>query len=143
MSNLQPVANAAWGGRAVDGSRPEPEPETPPARGVSLSDFASILTLILGTVAGHPFPEGPTFGLPCPTTIATFGILLWATRRVPGWLLVIPAVWSIIGTGAAVRFGVPEDYGLLVAGVVGTVLVLLKNRKVERAKVLTPSVATA
>lgn len=84
---------------------------------------------IWGALAGHPFPDGPTFGLPCPTTIVTFGVLLWTTRRVPGWVVAIPAIWSLIGTWAAIRLQVPEDYGLLVAGVVGTVMIVLKGRK--------------
>ena len=93
--------------------------------------YALVLYPIFGAMAGHAFPDGPTFGLPCPTTIATFGVLLWATNRVPVWLLVVPALWSLIGTGAALQFGIPEDYGLLVAGVLGTVLVLVKNRRVR------------
>lgn len=91
--------------------------------------YALVLYPILGVVAGHGYPDGPTFGLPCPTTIVTFGALLWATRRVPAWLLAIPAVWSLIGASAAVQFGIREDYGLLVAGVVGTIMVLVKNRR--------------
>jgi len=75
------------------------------------------------------YPNGPTFGLPCPTTIATFGLLLWVRGRVPGWLFVIPAVWSIVGSSAAFRFGILEDYGLLAAGVVGTVAIARKNRQ--------------
>lgn len=94
--------------------------------------YALVAYPLLGALAGHGFPDGPTFGLPCPTTIATFGVLLWATRRVPGWLVAIPAIWSLIGTGAAVQFGIPEDYGLLLAGVAGTGLVLLKNRRLRR-----------
>jgi hypothetical protein len=54
---------------------------------------------------------------------------LWTTKPVPGHLLIIPFLWSIIGTGAAVNLGVPQDYGLVVAGVLGTVLILLQNRK--------------
>lgn len=90
--------------------------------------FALVAYPLLGALAGHGYPDGPTFGLPCPSTIVTLGLLLWATRPVPLWLLVIPALWSLIGTGAAVRFGIPEDYGLLLAGLLGTVLILLKNR---------------
>ena len=91
--------------------------------------YALVLYPVLGALAGHGYPEGPTFGLPCPTTIVTFGALLWATRRVPGWLLVVPALWSLIGASAAFQFGIREDYGLLVAGVVGTIMVLVKNRR--------------
>jgi hypothetical protein len=101
--------------------------------------YALVAYPILGGLAGHGFPDGPTFGLPCPTTIATFGVLLWAVRRVPGWLVAIPAIWSLIGTGAALQFGIPEDYGLLVAGVVGTVLVLLKNRRLARLAASAPA----
>ena len=91
--------------------------------------YALILYPVLGAAGGHGYPDGPTFGLPCPTTIVTFGVLLWASRRVPVWLVVIPALWSLVGASAAFQFGIPEDYGLLVVGVVGTVMVLVKNRR--------------
>lgn len=91
--------------------------------------YALLLYPLFGAMAGHAYPDGPTFGLPCPTTIATFGLLLWATRPVPLWVLPVPLVWSLIGTSAAFQFGVTEDYGLLVAGVVGTIMVWVKNRR--------------
>lgn len=99
--------------------------------GAAFMAYALVLYPILGALAGHPYPHSPTFGLPCPTTIVTFGLLLWATRRVPLWVLAVPAIWSLIGTGAALRFGIPEDYGLLVAGVVGTIMIVLKNRRLR------------
>jgi hypothetical protein len=69
------------------------------------------------------------FGVaPCPTTIFTFGLLLWANKPVPVYILVIPLIWSIIGTMAAVSLQVPQDYGLGIAGIVGTVLVIMRNR---------------
>lgn len=91
--------------------------------------YALIFYPIIGTLAGHGYPNGPTFGLPCPTTIATFGFLLWVRGRVPWWLLVIPAAWSLLGFSAAFQLGMAEDYGLLVAGLVGTLAVLRKNRR--------------
>ena len=97
--------------------------------GAALVAYALIVYPIIGALAGHGYPNGPTFGLPCPTTIATFGLLLWVRGRVPGWLFVIPAVWSIVGSSAAFRFGILEDYGLLAAGVVGTVAIARKNRQ--------------
>ncbi|MCF7805352.1 MAG: DUF6064 family protein [Candidatus Marinimicrobia bacterium] len=93
--------------------------------------YALIIYPVLGTVLGHPYPELPTFGLPCPTTIFTFGILLTAIRRVPVHLLIIPGIWSLIGFGAALNFGIYEDIGLLVAGIVGTLTVILRNRNLR------------
>jgi len=88
---------------------------------------------ILGIVSGHGLLDGPLFGVaPCPTTIFTFGILLWATAKVPWYTLVIPLLWSLVGFSAAVNLGVPQDYGLVVAGVLGTVLLVIPRRKRDR-----------
>ncbi len=95
--------------------------------GVVLIAYALVLYPVVGALAGHAYPNGPTFGLPCPTTIVTFGLLLWTDRRVPVWLLVIPALWSVVGFTAALLFGIVEDVGLLAAGVVGTSLILFRN----------------
>jgi hypothetical protein len=54
-----------------------------------------------GTFLGHTYPYSPTFGLPCPTTIFTFGILLFTNKKMPPHLLIIPLLWSIIGFTAA------------------------------------------
>lgn len=91
---------------------------------------------VLGYILGHVFPASPTFGAPCPTTILTFGILLWA-RDVPRYLLIIPALWSLIGSSAAFSLGVREDFGLLVAGLVGTwVLWVPAKPQVRRGSVV-------
>lgn len=95
--------------------------------------YGLVVYPILGALAGHGYPQGPTFGLPCPTTIATFGLLLWSVRRVPWWVMVVPTVWALIGTSAAFQFGMPEDYGLFVAGVGGIAMIALKNRRLARS----------
>jgi hypothetical protein len=91
--------------------------------------YAMIIYPVIGMVAGHGYPRLPTFGLPCPTTIFTFGLFLMADKKFPLPLLVIPLIWSMIGFFAALSLGITEDYMLLVAGVVGTVLIIMKNRK--------------
>ena len=91
--------------------------------------YAMIIYPVIGTAAGHGYPRLPTFGLPCPTTIFTFGIFLLSDKKFPLPLLVIPLIWSMIGFFAALSLGITEDYMLLVAGVVGTVLIIMKNRK--------------
>jgi hypothetical protein len=57
----------------------------------------------------------PAFGVPCPTTIFTAGVLMLAMRR--SWRLsIIPVMWSVIGGSAANLFGVRADYALPIAG---------------------------
>ena len=94
--------------------------------------YAMVVYPLLGIRFGHSYPRAPLFGVaPCPTTIFTFGLLLWATKSVPAYLLIIPLLWSIVGVSAAVHLRVPQDYGLVVAGVLGTALILIQNRKAK------------
>jgi hypothetical protein len=90
--------------------------------------YALIIYPGLGYFFGHVYPKNPTFGLPCPTTIFTFGILLWTDKKIPKYVLAIPLIWSIIGFGAAVSLGVREDYGLLIAGLLGSILIIIRDR---------------
>ena len=91
--------------------------------------YALLIYPILGILFGHTYPDNPTFGLPCPTTIFTFGILLWAIKRVPIYFVIIPFLWSIIGLSAAINIRVYEDFGLIVAGVIGLILLIINNKK--------------
>jgi len=97
--------------------------------GALLMTFALIIYPLLGYVFGHFYPTSPTFGLPCPTTIFTFGILIWFDRKMPLSILIIPFIWSIIGFFAALQLGVLEDTGLLVAGISGTLMITLRSKK--------------
>ena len=91
--------------------------------------YALVIYPILGAQLGHGYPQAPMFGVaPCPTTIFTFGLLLWTGGRVPGWLLLLPTLWAVVGFTAAFTLGIIEDIGLLVAGLVGTGLLLYLNR---------------
>lgn len=83
----------------------------------------------IGRALGHSYPAAPTFGLPCPTTIFTFGLLLWAQPRVPLSVLVIPTAWAVIGSIAAVQLGVGEDAGLAVSAAVAIPLLVRHGRK--------------
>jgi hypothetical protein len=101
--------------------------------GVVFIVYAMVIYPILGIVSGHSLLDGPLFGVaPCPTTIFTFGVLLWAIAKVPWYTLIIPLLWSLVGFSAAVNLGVPQDYGLVVAGVLGTVLLVILRRKRDR-----------
>ncbi len=103
-----------------------------PTLGLLLIAYAAILYSMLGYLGGHGYPEAPLFGVaPCPTTIFTFGMLMLADRRMPRSLLVVPIAWSLIGGSAALLLHVPEDTGLLVAGLLGVPL-LFRQRSSRR-----------
>lgn len=97
--------------------------------GIVLILFALIIYPILGYFLGHVYPSSPTFGLPCPTTILTFGVLLLNDKKCPVALLIIPFLWSVIGFTAAFNLGIWEDTGLLIAGLLTITLLLIKNKK--------------
>jgi hypothetical protein len=83
-----------------------------------LITYSLLVYPVIGHMLGHHYPRSPTFGVPCPTLIFTFGMLLWASKPVPRHLLVIPAVWSVVGSSAAILLEMREDYGLLPAAIV-------------------------
>lgn len=95
--------------------------------GIVLILYSLIVYPLLGSYFGHTYPHSPTFGLPCPTTIFTLGILLLAEKKFPRLLLLIPVIWSIVGFTAAILLGVFEDTGLPVASVLTVALLALKK----------------
>ncbi len=97
--------------------------------GALLISYALFIYPFLGYAFGHLYPASPTFGLPCPTTIFTFGILMWFDKKIPLSILIIPFIWSIIGFFAALQLGIREDTGLLIAGILGITMIALRNGK--------------
>jgi len=92
--------------------------------------YALAVYPLLGLLMGHAYPRTPMFGVtPCPVVIFTYGLLLWTDQRVPKYALVIPFLWSLQGLNAALSFGMVEDYGLLVAGLLGTALLVWRDRR--------------
>jgi hypothetical protein len=101
--------------------------------GIILITFALVIYPVLGYFLGHQYPSSPTFGLPCPTTIFTFGFLLMNTKKTPTVILIVPLLWSAIGFMAAVQLGMVEDTGLLLAGLLtATLLLYRKNKAIKR-----------
>jgi hypothetical protein len=101
--------------------------------GLILIVFALIIYPFLGYFLGHAYPSSPTFGLPCPTTIFTFGLLLLNIKKCPVSILIIPFIWSLIGFMAALQFGILEDTGLLVASLI-TVSLLIYRKRISNAQ---------
>ena len=92
--------------------------------GIALMGYALVGYPIVAIASGQVYPGVPTFGVPCPTVIFTFGLLAWSAR--PSWtLLIVPGAWAVIGISAAIQLAVPEDWGLPVAALA---IMLLRRR---------------
>jgi hypothetical protein len=96
--------------------------------GGGLVVYALLLYPAVAWLAGHRYPAMPTFGLPCPTTIFTIGVLLFV-KDLPRWILVAPLAWATVGSTAAFEFGMHEDQGLIAAGLVGAWMTLPPRRR--------------
>lgn len=69
-----------------------------------------------------------TLGLPCPSTILTFGFLMLTNKKLPKYLLIIPSIWALIGTGAALNFGVYPDYLLIISALLANIYLIRRKR---------------
>jgi hypothetical protein len=97
---------------------------------LGLAAYAAIAYPLLGAALGHAYPRAPLLGVaPCPTTIFTFAILLLAEGTVPVALYAVPFLWSLVGVSAAAQLGIREDWGLAVAGVAGTAILVARRRR--------------
>lgn len=67
-------------------------------------------------------------GLPCPSTILTFGFLMLVVNRLPKYLMIIPSLWAIVGLSAAINLGVYQDLMIIASAVVASVIVIGKHK---------------
>lgn len=129
--SLLAAAMFGWQGVYRDGFRFERGLDARKLAGVSLTLYALVVYPLIGVGLGHPFAEVPTLGLPCPTTLFTFGLLLLAARPIPRMTVPMPMLWAAIGATAAFSLGVLQDYALLLTLVAG-VWLLIFNRAGQR-----------
>lgn len=89
--------------------------------------FGLIIYPVISFYLGGLVLKTISFGLPCPSTIVTFGFLMITDKKFPGYLLIIPSLWAIIGTAAAVNFGVYQDYVMIVSAFVVNIYLINFN----------------
>ena len=95
----------------------------------------SLIYPIIVQAEGHAaFPEAPTFGVPCPTTLLTIGFLLAADSPWPRLVAVIPVLWAFLAGSAAGLLGVRADLMLWLAGAALSLYVLIPARSRVRAR---------
>lgn len=105
--------------------------------GGTLITYALVVYPMIGIALGHHYPAAPTFGVPCPTAIFTFGLLIGAGNNVRFYMLVIPVLWSLMGLWAAISLDMYEDLGLVIAGL-SSVLIMLRPAHTETFSVQHP-----
>ncbi len=93
--------------------------------------FFILYGLIIYPVVSY-FAEGSLartiiVGLPCPSTILTFGFFILTSNKFPKYLLIIPSVWAIVGLSAAINIGVIQDVMILIAAVTADILLIRRN----------------
>ena len=66
-------------------------------------------------------------GLPCPSTIFTFGFFLLTSNKFPKYLLIIPTLWAIVGLSAAINIGVTQDLMIIIAAITADIILLRRT----------------
>lgn len=94
--------------------------------GLAFIVYSALLYPLIGWLSGVSWPEMPMFGVtPCPLTIFTFGMMLFARPLFSRWILAIPLIWSLIGGSAAFLLGITQDWLLLFSGLLTFALFFL------------------
>lgn len=73
-----------------------------------------------------------SLGLPCPSTIFTFGFLMLTTLKFSKYVLIIPVLWTIVGTTAAYKFSVYPDYFMPVSALVAIIYLMRGKKGIEK-----------
>ena len=91
--------------------------------------YALIGYPLVGVLGGHALRVVPLFGVsPCATVTFFFGLLVWAVPPAPKYLLLVPLAWALNAAPPNMATGVDADYGMLVAAVITTGLIIWRDR---------------
>jgi len=74
-----------------------------------------------------------SLGLPCPSVIFTFGIILISIKEYSFYRIIIPVIWAFIGFFAALKFGVYQDVMLPVSAI--TAIVFFFRERMVQTKI--------
>jgi len=105
-------------------------PKTKDYLGYFFIIFGLILYPIIGYFMVDSLTKTISLGLPCPTTILTFGFLMLTNNKFPKYLLIIPSLWALIGLSAAINFGVYQDFMILITAIIADI-VLIKRKALK------------
>ncbi len=92
--------------------------------------YGTIIYPVVGLLTGFTYLTYPIFGIaPCPVTIFTLGLLQWTDQKVSVSVTIIPFIWAVMGVLPVIVLGIWADVGLILSGIIGFPLILLRKRK--------------
>jgi hypothetical protein len=78
--------------------------------------LCALLYPALGFGFGLRYPRMPLFAVPCPTELLTAGMLL-VSSGIPRIVYIVPLIWAVVGSSAALSLGIRADMALVAAAV--------------------------
>ena len=97
--------------------------------GAAFIGYALIGYPLIGVLGGHALHVVPVFGVaPCASVTFFFGLMVWAVPPAPKYLLLMPLAWALTAAPPDMAAGVAADYGMLVAAVIATGLIIWRDR---------------
>ncbi|MCX6306495.1 MAG: DUF6064 family protein [Bacteroidetes bacterium] len=103
-------------------------------------DYAGYFFILYGLIfypvisyfAEGSFERTIVLGLPCPSTIVTFGFFILTGTKFPKYLLVIPSLWAVVGLSAAINIGVYQDVMILIAAITADIIWSLHRNVIKK-----------
>lgn len=89
--------------------------------------YGLIIYPVVGYLIEQNLSRTVSIGLPCPTTILTFGFFLLCDKKFSKYLLIIPSLWAVIGISAALNLGIYQDSMMLIAAIIADVWLLTRK----------------
>ena len=91
--------------------------------------YALVAFPLIGLLSGIPLRSLPVIGFaPCPTTIFAFGLLLWARKPSPMYLLPIPLAVALGTAPGSMATGIVPDYALILTGAITAGVLIWRDR---------------
>jgi len=90
--------------------------------------YGLIIYPIISYLVEGSFASTIVIGLPCPSTIFTFGFFILASSKFPNYLLIIPSLWAVVGLSAAINIGVFQDVIILIAAITADIILIRRKK---------------
>lgn len=91
--------------------------------------YGLIIYPIISYLVEGSFEKTIIMGLPCPSTIFTFGLFMLTNNKFPKYLLIIPSLWAVVGLSAAINIGVFQDVMILIAALTADIILIRRKNE--------------